>query len=126
MKKIISLGAVFGSIVPVFAFAANEGGVGSILGVIAGLLNIILPILIAFAVVYFVWNVIQYTISGDDKKKGDAAKGIRQGLIGLFVIIAFWGIIALVMNTFDFEKGLGGETVPFIPMPGDTYAPDTY
>jgi len=111
MKKIISLGAVAG-LFPFLAFA--EADAVSILGMVGKILAYLMPILITLAAVWFVWNVIQYTISGDEEKKKKAKSGIIQGLIGLFVIIAFWGIIRIVMKTFDI--GTGTYYVPQVPI----------
>ena len=94
MKKIISLGAVLGVVAPLSVFAASDASY--ILGVIGTLLGYIIPILITLAVVYFIWGVIQYTMAGDEEKKKKARGMIIQGLIGLFVIVAFWGILSLV------------------------------
>jgi uncharacterized membrane protein len=100
MKKIISVGAVLG-LAPSFAFAA--GTTQNIFGVLAianQILSVLIPIFITLAVVYFIWGVIQYTVSTDEEAKKGARAKIIQGLIGLFVIIAFWGIIKIVTNTF--------------------------
>lgn len=112
MKKIISIGAVLGSL-PMLAFAADAT---SILVKIDSLLKIIIPILITLAVVYFIWGVIQYTLSTDEEAKKKAKSGIIQGLIGLFVIISFWGIIAVVSNTFQVGPGsLNSAQLPAVP-----------
>lgn len=96
MKKVISFSAVLGSM-PFLAFAADAR---SIILQIQTLLNYIIPVLITLAVVYFIWGVIQYTVSSDEEAKKGARGKIIQGLIGLFVIIAFWGIVNLITNTF--------------------------
>lgn len=111
MKKIISLGVVLGGIMPSFAFALNDQSAFSLITTISLLLSWIVPVLIALAVVYFIWGVIQYTISTDDEAKKGARSKIIQGLIGLFIIIAFWGIIKVVTNTF----GIGPGTTPVLP-----------
>jgi uncharacterized membrane protein len=114
MKKIISFGAVLGFI-PFLAFAADAF---SILDVISGLLAYVIPILITLAVVYFIWSVIQYTLSSDEEAKKKAKSGIIQGLIGLFVIVAFWGIISLITNTFGVgPQQLQNNAIPCIPNP---------
>lgn len=96
MKKIFSLGVVLG--LPMFAFAANAF---SILNTLSSILAYIIPILITLAVVYFIWGVIQYTVSTDEEAKKGARSKIIQGLIGLFVIVAFWGIIRVITNTLN-------------------------
>ena len=113
MKKIISLGLVLGAM-PVMAFAAGPT-VEGILKQLSGILNIIMPILIAFAAVYFVWGVVQFIMSSDEEKKKGARGKIIQGLIGLFVIIAFWGILGVVMRTFGVRNTLDENIVPTIP-----------
>lgn len=118
MKKFISSSLVL-SLFPVFAFAAAVGA-EDIIAKIGRLLNLIIPVLIALAVVYFIWGVIQYTVSTDEEAKHGAREKIIQGLIGLFVIVAFWGIIGIITNTF----GVGSTSfsannqLPCIPTPG--------
>ena len=117
MKKIISLSAVGLSVAPLFAFAAN---IFSVLTTINQILATVVPILITLAVVYFIWGVIQYTISTDEEAKKGARKKIIQGLIGLFLIVSFWGIIKIVSSTFGADKTvqLQGGAIPCIPGPG--------
>jgi hypothetical protein len=113
MKKIISLGLVLS---PAVVFAADAF---SILTVVNKILATIIPILITLAVVYFIWGVIQYTVASDEEKKKKARGMIITGLIGLFVIIAFWGIIRLITNTFGVgPEQLNSNAIPCIPGPG--------
>lgn len=115
MKKIILLGSVIGSL-PTVAFAADAF---SIIATVNQILSWLIPVLIAFAVVYFIWGVIQYTISTDEEKKKNASSAIIRGLIGLFVIVAFWGIIRLVTSTFGVgPEQLNQGAIPCIPGPG--------
>lgn len=114
MKKIISLGAVLGVVSPLaFVFAAGTT-IGTIIGDFSGILTVIMPILITIAAIWFVYNVIMYMISGDEEKKKKAKGGVIQGLIGLFVIIAFWGIIGIFQNTFHIDQGY--SSVPDVPI----------
>lgn len=112
MKKIISFGFVLGA-TPFLAMAAVGVNAFSILGNIARLLGYIIPVLITLAVVYFIWGVIQYTVSTDEEAKKGARGKIIQGLIGLFVIVAFWGILSLITTTF----GVGPEQLNPMDIP---------
>lgn len=117
MKKIISLGAVLGAM-PMLAFAAAGVSAFSILGNIARLLGYAIPVLITLAVVYFIWGVIQYTVSTDEEAKKGARSKIINGLIGLFVIVAFWGILSLITTTFGVgPEQLNQADIPCIPNP---------
>lgn len=115
MKKFIKVGIVLAGVAPMFAFAATAF---SVLVTVNQLLATVIPILITIAVIYFIWGVIQYTVSQDEEAKKGARGKIIQGLIGLFVIVAFWGIIRLITNTF----GVGATTIqnneiPCVPSP---------
>ncbi|MBK5215555.1 MAG: hypothetical protein JJE53_01965 [Candidatus Pacebacteria bacterium] len=112
MKKIISFGAVLGS-VPYMAFAEDQ--IGNILATLIGYLNYIVPALITVAVVYFIWGVISFITSADEEQKKLGRSKIINGLIGLFVIVAFWGIIAVVKNTFGIGNVTGQNITPCVP-----------
>jgi hypothetical protein len=114
MKKIISFGAVLG-FAPFLALAAGGATVDSILGQLVGYLNYIVPALITIAVVYFIWGVITFMTSPSEEAKKMGRAKIINGLIGLFVIVAFWGIIAIVKNTFDIGNATGQNITPCVP-----------
>lgn len=120
MKKIISFGAVLAGL-PLFAFAAD---LFTILGVINTALRVAIPILITLAVVYFIWGVIQYTISPDEEAKKKARSKIIASLVGLFLIVAFWGVVRLITNTFGVgPEQLNSSAIPCIPSPFVTNCP---
>ena len=123
MKKIfLTVGAV---LLPVAVFAQGVSyGPGypgyvqptgasadSILSRVQGILNVVIPILITLAVIYFIVGVIKY-ISAKDEAKQKEARGIMvSGIIGLFVIIAIWGLVNVITNTF----GVGANQAPDAP-----------
>ena len=101
-------------------FIASAATIQSILTVFNQILNYIIPILITLAVVYFIWGVIQYTLSTDEEKKKKARSMIIQGLIGLFVIISFWGIVRVISNTIGVgPTQIRDIDIPCIPGPGN-------
>lgn len=112
MKKIIAFGLV-SSFLPFFASA--EDRIGGILATLIGYLNYIVPALITIAVVYFIWGVISYMTASDEEQKKLGRAKIINGLIGLFVIVSFWGIIAVVKETFDIGNRTGQDITPCVP-----------
>jgi len=107
MKKIF-LSLV--SFLPVITFAA---GLENVLDRIGDLLNKALPILISFGVVYFAWKVIQYTIAEGDKRD-EAKLGMIYGVIGLFVIVAVWGLVMFISESLGVDVG-GTIDLPTLP-----------
>lgn len=116
MKKIISFSAVVGMF-PMAAFAASQS-LFNVLAIVNVILGTVIPILITLAVVYFIWGVIQYTVSNDEEAKKGARGKIIQGLIGLFIILAFWGIVFMIQNTLGISNvQLQKNDIPCVPTP---------
>jgi hypothetical protein len=77
---------------------------GNITGLICNLqqlLNSIVPLLIALGVVYFVWGVVQYVIGDGEEAKKKGRDRIIFGIIGLAIIIGLWGLVNIVVKTFN-------------------------
>lgn len=102
MKKTFSfLIPLFIAAMPAVTFAQDAG---TVLGTIMAILNTVITILIILAVVYFIWGVISSVIAKGGEDKTKANNMIKNGLIGLFLIVAFWGIIRIVQNTFGIDN----------------------
>lgn len=105
MKKFIILGSVIGA--PLLTLAADmyyaPGTFGYIIYTISTWISYIVPVLITLAIAYFIWGVISFMTSSDEEAKKNGRAKIINGLIGLFVILAFWGIISLVKRTFAID-----------------------
>lgn len=67
------------------------------------ILSPLIPILITIALIVFLWGVARYVIKGaDDEKEREQGKQIMiYGIIGLFVMVSVWGLVAIVSNTFN-------------------------
>jgi len=81
---------------------------------IGQILNSIVPILIALAVVYFVWGVVSFVIASDEEAKTTGRNRIIFGIIGLAVIIGMWGLVNVLRNTFGLNNTTN-ITLPTIP-----------
>lgn len=71
-----------------------------------GLIGKSIPILIALSVIVFVWGVFRYTIveGGERSKSRDI---MLYGIIGLFVMVSVWGLVAIVRNTLGLQNTSG-------------------
>ena len=68
----------------------------------------IIRLLLAIAVVMFFIGVIRYVMDPSSKvKREQAAQYVTWGLIGIFVIVAMWGIIYFMASTV--QVGIGGN-----------------
>ncbi|MBU1178827.1 pilin [Patescibacteria group bacterium] len=105
MKKIYRLMPYALGLAPFIVFAAGEN-VRSLVEGAQSVVNAIIPLFMAVAVAVFLWGIIKYITAGGNAEKEKEARGyIIYGLIGLFVLISFWGIITFIRSAL----GVGGE-----------------
>jgi len=109
MKKI-----TFGSIAalaPALAFAQT---INDIVGTIGGIIQAITPIVVALALLYFFWGLAKYILAAGDEGSKQEGKGIMiWGIIALFVMVAVWGLVQVLVETFGVEEG-GTQEVPTV------------
>jgi len=85
-------------LLPSFAYAASfKDIVGRIIGVFNGT---IVPVLIGFGVIMIIFGIFRYINAGDDPKKlAEGGKLVLWGVIGVFIMLSIWGLVALILNT---------------------------
>lgn len=104
MKKILS--SVLVGVFPVVALAQTTafqyqgGGIGGLMLQAGNLLKLALPLIISLAVVYFVFQVFRYAVAGDEEAKAKAKTQMIWGIIGIFVMVSIWGLVAILQSTF--------------------------
>lgn len=83
---------------------------------IGGLVNMLIPIAIAAALLFFIWGLAQFIMnSGDPEKKSEGKNRMIHGIITLFVIVSIWGIIAWIGSTLGIGKvQLNQENLPIV------------
>jgi len=109
MKKI---GIVVASLtLPLGAGAASISNIWDIFGFIKSILDTALPLIIAAAVVYFIYGIAKYVMSGDEDAKSLAKYKIIYGIIGLFVMVSVWGLVNILVNTFNLNNSNTGNNI---------------
>ncbi len=75
-----------------------------LINLFVNILNQVSYLLIAVAVVIFLYGVVQYiTAGGNEEKRKEAKNTMIWGIVSLFVMIAMWGFVRLLQNTFDLD-----------------------
>lgn len=66
-----------------------------------GLINYIVPVLIAAALAIFFWGLVRMIYrAGDAKGIGVDRQLMTWGLVGLFVMVSVWGIVRVLQEAF--------------------------
>lgn len=75
----------------------------------------VIPVLLSVALVIFLWGVLKYVSSGDDEEKRNSGRNfIVYGIIGLFVMVSVWGLVAVLNRTFGIRQGGVISGVPLV------------
>lgn len=94
---------------PAAVFAQTPSNLTSLIAWAGDILNRVIPVLIAFALVVFFWGLVQYI------RTHKGGKDIMiAGLVGLFIMTSVWGIIRLAQNTFGVNNS-APVSVPQVP-----------
>ncbi len=109
MKKLI---AIILAVAPGVAGAAQITNATGVISKFNDLVNAAIPVLITFAVLYIIYAVVMYMIAGDEDKK-KASKGmVGWGIAGLFIILSIWGLVNILVGTFDLKNSIPQDRVP--------------
>lgn len=88
------------------------GGLGYLFFIMMDILSQVIILLFAFAVVFFLYGIMKYISSADDEENRKKGRSIMiYGIIGLFVMVSFWGIVNILINTFELD------TYPYVQVP---------
>lgn len=115
MKKVvIALGVAFS---PFVTFAQFAQGVSNASGLVAWLqaaFNYATGLIIAAAVVFFLWGILQFVMSaGDDEAREKGKSHIIWGIIGIAVMVSVWGLVNFLVSSAKLTTTPG--TVPQLP-----------
>ncbi|MFA6515005.1 MAG: hypothetical protein WCT42_01940 [Candidatus Paceibacterota bacterium] len=69
------------------------------------IINPLIVLLFALAVVYFLYGLLKYLLSPDNEEIRKTSKDhMLWGVIGMFIMISVFGIMSLILNTVGEEK----------------------
>ncbi len=71
----------------------------------------------------FVWGLVQFLWNLDEGSHEEGKSHMRWGIIGMFVMVTVYGIIALISNTFDLGIGPDGSYNPDVSRAADITYP---
>jgi len=110
MKRFAAFSALGLLTIPVLTYAQDAevdlGWFQSLVGSLGELISFTIPVLIALAVLLFIWGLIKFVFaSGDDDSRNEGKKLMIWGVITLFVIVSIWGIVQLLNQITGVDQG---------------------
>lgn len=118
MKKILTGILLAVATVPTIAFA-QFSDFEEALATITGWINLIIPFLLLLATLYFFWGLTKFILkAGNEEAQGEAKQIMIWGVVAVFVMVSFWGLVGFLSSTFD----TSGSTINVITPPDITGA----
>ncbi len=104
------------ALLPVISYAQTRTQVRDLkglAGVITDYIQIAIYLIISLAILMFVYNVYKYFISGSDdvSAKKEAGLYVMWSVIGFFVMLSFWGLVNILINSFKLESNMPSNTI---------------
>lgn len=88
------------------------GTILDLIGRLAAIVNPLIAILTGFAILAFVRGVAVFIWQADnEEKRAEGKKFMVWGIIGMFVLVAFWGIVRIIL-VFYFGTAVGTPYEP--------------
>ena len=109
MQKLTT--ALFVGFVALMPAAADAVTLGHTISTVSKIINGLIPIVLAIAVLVFFWGLAMYMFNTSDLEKRTQGINIMfMGIIVIFVMVSVWGIIRILQQTFKVD-----QAKPIIP-----------
>lgn len=115
--KTLALSAV-AWVLPLMAFAQVRN-IQEASGLITSIINgVLVPLVFAIAFIVFIWGVFKYFIMGgsNPESREEGQKLMLYGLIGFFLMVSVWGLVNILVGTFQLSQT--PPSLPNAPGPG--------
>jgi uncharacterized membrane protein YidH (DUF202 family) len=111
MKKTLKVGSVVALMaLPMFAFAApafSGSPLEAALLFVEEIFGFLVPFFILLAGVLFMWGLVKYVANASDEAAKESAKTLMiWGMVAIFVMVSFWGIIGFFSQTLGLSESV--------------------
>jgi hypothetical protein len=98
---------------PLSASAANFNNIDVAISQTGVWVGRVIPMLITLATVYFFWETALFVMSAaNEEKREGGKKGMVWGVVAVFVIVVFWGLVGFLTRTFNVGQTPVGAVAP--------------
>ncbi|HWB34121.1 MAG TPA: hypothetical protein VG753_02290 [Candidatus Paceibacterota bacterium] len=79
---------------------STNSNFADVVNYVIGIINLTIPVLVALAVVMFMWGAVRFIMKSGESVGGAAERdAMVWGVIALFVLFSIWGILHIMQNT---------------------------
>ena len=101
MKKfLIGVSALL--VLPTLAHAEAVSGFTGLLTLLTTWIQAIMPFLLLLAALFFFWGLTMFILkAGDEEARAEAKQKMIWGVVAVFIMVSFWGLVGFLSSTFD-------------------------
>lgn len=115
MKKFVAYISTFAAfLLPVLAYAQTTADADSFFGKALHYVDLGTQLAVAVGILVFIVGIVRYVIANNEEQKSNAQRLILWGVIGLFAIVAVWGLVRFLANTTGINTD---DAAPDLPCP---------
>jgi hypothetical protein len=104
MKKLIGALFVFALPILVLGQGPQLDNVETFFESISRIINLLLPVVIALALLFFFWGLAKFILAaGDEVDKEKGRNMMIWGIVALFVMVSVWGLIEFVGSALGID-----------------------
>lgn len=97
---------------PTFASAQPPQNFDEVVNIFISIADLAFPVLVALALLIFFWGLTKFMAGGGNERSVEEGKKLMfWGIIGLFVMLSFWGIARILSCSFT-DMCVALPTVP--------------
>ena len=105
MKKVLTSVALFAPALVLAQGNTDLGNVENFVDDIGDLVNTLIPIVFALALLFFLWGLTKYIFAAGNEDAKESGKRIMiWGIIALFIMASVWGIVAFLQDLFGVDQ----------------------
>lgn len=115
MKKALIVVALFLVLVPAVAHGQYLGNFTNLIGSFRNIINILIPLVAAIALLYFFWGLAKFILAAGDEAEREKGKNIMiWGIVALFVIVSVWGLVTWLQSALGLTNPAGTLPIPTV------------
>ena len=101
---------------PLISYAATPTDFKSLVQILIKIMTTVIPVIGGLAILFFFWGIAKYIFSaGNEEQKTESKSIMTWGLVAIFVMFSFYGILAIFGTAVfpNFGKYQYEITTPF-------------
>ena len=98
-RSVFLVAAVLALLVAPLGAEAQTYAFDDLVELFLDILDDVIVLIVALAVVMFIWGVLKYITAGESEDKiREGRNYIIYGIIGIFVMVSVWGLVNILVN----------------------------